>query len=369
MIDPIDVSAAFEDIDGDTLSFSSEGLPPGLTIDPVTGIISGTLDNSASFDGPYNVTIMATDADGAFISTNFVWTVNNIAPEVTGTLELVNLTTVDAANITTATAFTDPDGDELTFSAEGLPEGLTIDPDSGVISGVAFEEGVFMVTVTTDDGEGGQAEIALTLDVLQNGFIDVDPAPGALASERPDSYEWVGQQSIALREFFAENSLRQDIFGTDSAGDIDYSPRLGGMFASQISGLGLDEAYIVVEAVVRDHVVNVQLISTLESFHNVKVQDWDVRLGSGQSLPEGVNLQGDMIYIDRNVTRESVDLRVRAILDNGRAVTIRATIDLATGTITETGSASLALTSFTDQLAMSEDVISVEMDKLVRALG
>ena len=369
MIDPIDVSVAFEDVDGDPLTFNAEGLPPGLTIDPVTGVISGTLDNSASVDGPYNVTITATDPDGEFISTSFIWTVNNIAPEVTGTLELVNLTTVDVANIETATAFTDPDGDEFTFSAEGLPEGLTIDPDSGVISGVAFEEGVFMVTVTTDDGEGGQAEITLTLDVLQNGFIDVDPEPQPVNLDRLDGYDWLDQQSIELREFFEAHSLRDEMLGENAARVIGNAPYLGGMMASKISGLNSDCAYLVVEAVAQEHSVYVQLFSTLEMFCDIKVQDWDVRLGSGQSLPEGVNLQGDMIYIDRSVTRESVDLRVRAVLDNGRAVTTRATIDLATGTVTETGSASLALTSFSDQLAMSEDGVSVETDRLIKALG
>lgn len=39
----IDVSGFFDDVDfTDALTFSATGLPPGLTIDPDTGIISGT---------------------------------------------------------------------------------------------------------------------------------------------------------------------------------------------------------------------------------------------------------------------------------------------------------------------------------------
>ena len=203
-------------------------------------------------------------------------------------------------------------------------------------------------------------------DVLQNGFVNVDSDSNSVDLGRPDGYEWLEAQPIDLREFFETQSLRQDMFEAGQLIGDSYSPYLGGMIASKISGLNSDCAYLVVEAVVQDHSVNVQLFSTLEMFCDIKVQDWDVRLGSGQSLPDGVLLQGDMIYIDRTVERETVDFRIRSLLDNGRAVTIRVSIDLATGTVTEAGSASLALASFSDQLAMSEDSFSVETDKLVK---
>ena len=41
---------AFDDPDGDILSFSATGLPAGLTIDPVTGLISGQVDPAAVGD-------------------------------------------------------------------------------------------------------------------------------------------------------------------------------------------------------------------------------------------------------------------------------------------------------------------------------
>ena len=40
----------------------------------------------------------------------------------------------------------------LTFSASGLPDGLTIDEDAGLISGTLTEDGSFVTTVTADDG-------------------------------------------------------------------------------------------------------------------------------------------------------------------------------------------------------------------------
>jgi hypothetical protein len=47
----------------------------------------------------------------------------------------------------------DPEGQPLTFSATGLPPGLSLDSASGVVSGTATELGSSVVTVTVSDGE------------------------------------------------------------------------------------------------------------------------------------------------------------------------------------------------------------------------
>ncbi|HEU4404286.1 MAG TPA: PA14 domain-containing protein [Polyangiaceae bacterium] len=52
---------------------------------------------------------------------------------------------------------TDPDGDPLTFSATGLPPGLSIDPVTGLITGTVFTGGSYPVVAQVDDGRGGSA--------------------------------------------------------------------------------------------------------------------------------------------------------------------------------------------------------------------
>jgi VCBS repeat-containing protein len=59
----LDVSDAFTEPKGETLTFSATGLPASLTINPATGVISGT--PTVGEIGPYTVTVTATDPGGA----------------------------------------------------------------------------------------------------------------------------------------------------------------------------------------------------------------------------------------------------------------------------------------------------------------
>jgi hypothetical protein len=63
------------DPDGDTLTYSAVGLPGDLTIDPVTGLISGTIAVGANASSPYSVTVTVEDPDGLTDSASFSWTV------------------------------------------------------------------------------------------------------------------------------------------------------------------------------------------------------------------------------------------------------------------------------------------------------
>lgn len=75
--------------------------------------------------------------------------------------------------IYTGALFGDPDADDvLTFTADGLPNGVTIDPVTGVISGAAGRGGQFHITVTATDSGGLSASTSFTLLVLDDGLPD-----------------------------------------------------------------------------------------------------------------------------------------------------------------------------------------------------
>ena len=73
------MSVNFSDADGTIASYAISGAPDGISIDN-NGLISGTIDNSASQGGTggvYSVTVTATDDDGAEVSETFTWTVTD----------------------------------------------------------------------------------------------------------------------------------------------------------------------------------------------------------------------------------------------------------------------------------------------------
>lgn len=62
------------DGNGDTISYSATGLPPGLSLDSTNGEISGTPTNS----GTYTVDVTVTDPAGASDNASFDWNINGV---------------------------------------------------------------------------------------------------------------------------------------------------------------------------------------------------------------------------------------------------------------------------------------------------
>ncbi|MFJ5370354.1 Ig-like domain-containing protein, partial [Bosea sp. CER48] len=185
-----DISGNFFDVDiGDTRSYAATGLPPGLTLNPATGVISGTIDRSASLGSPYTVTITATDAGGLSTSRSFTWTVGNPAPiardDALATTENASIGGSVFANNGNG-ADNDPDGDPLAVSAVNGVAGavgavvagsnggsFTINADGtySFVPGTAFDNlaagqtRATSVTYTVSDGQGGTATATVTVTV------------------------------------------------------------------------------------------------------------------------------------------------------------------------------------------------------------
>ena len=184
----LDTAPAFTDPNGDPLTYAATGLPKGLAIDPATGTITGTIDPRASVYGPFAVTVTATDDKGATASETFVWRVDEIAP--TAGAPVATVSAPDGATIAPIDAgshFADPNGLPLSFSATGLPDGLTINPATGLITGTpdhaaskdaptttgsgATLDGRYTVTVIASDGQGGAAAEVFTIDATNQAPV------------------------------------------------------------------------------------------------------------------------------------------------------------------------------------------------------
>jgi Putative Ig domain/Ricin-type beta-trefoil lectin domain/Subtilase family len=140
---------------GQTLAFSAAGLPPGLSIGSSTGLISGTPDKV----GSYTVTVTATDTTGATGTAVFTLAIASpVTITSTATQDGYLGQPADAA----ITATDQDSGSTLSYSARGLPAGLSISPATGVITGLPARPGYFRPVVTVTDSAGWAASQTLT---------------------------------------------------------------------------------------------------------------------------------------------------------------------------------------------------------------
>jgi hypothetical protein len=165
----IQVQVDFRDPDGDRLSYSLDGLPAqtGLSIDPDTGIISGTV--SAADEAALPITLSARAFDGVRLRSGTI-TFNsgaaNQPPVLDQEIADQTVTEGDTVSIDVSGSFSDPDGDALTFTQTGLPASMAIS-GAGVITGtpIAADVGTPTVTVTATDPGGASVSDTFTLTV------------------------------------------------------------------------------------------------------------------------------------------------------------------------------------------------------------
>jgi hypothetical protein len=154
---------------GQTLTYSATGLPTGLSISSTTGLISGTPTTA----GSYSATVTATDGTGAKGTASFTWTINPTTS--TNTVTVTNPGSQTGTVGTTVSlqiqATDSAAGQTLTYSATGLPAGLSISSSTGLISGTPTTVGTSSVIVTATDGTGasGSASFSWTINTAGGG--------------------------------------------------------------------------------------------------------------------------------------------------------------------------------------------------------
>jgi hypothetical protein len=216
------------DPDGDDVSFTATGLPPGLTVHAQTGVISGTL---AKGGGVYHV--VATAAAGIHTdTTEFTWTVSHVnhLPQLGDPGQPAAMAT---EQVSLALIASDWDGDALSFAATGLPDSVVLDPATGVISGAFPAAGSYAIVAAVSDGTA-TASRAFTWHVTRYNRAPVLVNPGGQTTAAVFAYRHAVMRDLPVAYWRLHDSGSGS--AADATGQHD-ATMLGGLATGQAGPL------------------------------------------------------------------------------------------------------------------------------------
>lgn len=141
--------------------------------------------------------------------------VNNRVPIITNPGPLTHVVSAPLSGQITAT---DPDGDTIRFAAVGLPSGLSIDQNSGWVTGTPTATGIFNVNLTATDSRGGIGSASFTWTIVPVLNLNTPPAATAIAVNTTANYTITSTGGVNVRYRWSWG---------DGTADSAYSPTPG----------------------------------------------------------------------------------------------------------------------------------------------
>lgn len=208
--------------------FDAQSLPEGLSVDNANGVISGT----PLVNGSFSITIDATNAYGA-VSRTLTLNLAPGAPLITSALTKNGQQGQSFSYTIKAT------NNPATFSAAPLPDGLTVDPSSGVISGLPLVTGTFAVTIGAVNVFGSDSQ-TLTLNLSSGAPVITSSLAATAMEEGSLSYTIIASNSPT--SFWAQD-LPFGVTVNTNTGAITGTPLYAGnysvpLFAANAWGVG-----------------------------------------------------------------------------------------------------------------------------------
>jgi hypothetical protein len=151
-------------------SVSSGTLPAGITLDPVTGILSGTPTNNGTFS--FTVDVTDNNAPPGFGQQPYSWVINPPVSLSPSSLSAM-VVGVPFAESVSASGGTVPYNYAVT--AGTLPAGLVLDALTGAITGTPTASGAYSFTITATDAVTASASVPYS-GTVTSPTITVSPS-------------------------------------------------------------------------------------------------------------------------------------------------------------------------------------------------
>lgn len=237
--------------------YGASGLPAGLAIDSTSGLISGT----PTTPGNYTVLLTASNANGDGTASLNI-TVNP-APVPVITSATNAAATLNASFQFQITANNSP----TSYGATNLPPGLSLDPSTGLISGIPTTLGVYDVSLTAGNAGGnGTAMLRITVDPdprapVIGGTLTLTAAVGV-------NFNYQITASNSPNAFLAEN-LPLGLMLDPVTGTISGTPQVAGVSTvgiTAINSFGRDTEALTITVLTPTIDVSASLLEFTSSF-------------------------------------------------------------------------------------------------------